>query len=993
MKAVRYFCFLIALGCLWCSGWGTLEAQTSTLSTVRGVVSDPTGAVIPGADVILYKGTTQFRKGSTNEVGAYAISAPPGTYAMRVTSVGFTPVEFKTVNLSSAPLEVNAQLKLASETQQVEVNETVQGVSLEASNNLGAVVLKGEDLEALSDNPEDLETELQALAGPSAGPNGGQIFVDGFSGGRLPPKSAIREIRINQNPYAAEFDRVGFGRIEILTKPGADKLRGQAFFNFGDESLNTRNPYSAQRKRPPYQQRFFGGNIGGPLGKRSSFFFELERRDVDESSLINATTLDTNFNLLPVSGFQATPQRRWSINPRWDYAINDKNTLIVRYAGEFSTNNNQGVGAFSLPSRAFNTTLRDHTFQISETMVLSPRLINEIRVQYIDSRSGTVDPTTNPGINVLEAFTGGGAQAGNGFSQGRRVEIQEYLSYVRGKHSIKAGGRIRPGSNENVSLANYGGTYIFGSAVGPLLDANFNPIAGTSVQLSSIERYQRAQILLSRGFTGADLVARGAAPSQFSITAGQSGLTVDQTDVGLFAQDDWKFSQRLTISGGLRWESQTNINDHSNFAPRLGFAYGIDGGAKKQAKTILRVNAGIFYDRFSDGLVLGSRLNNGTLQQQYQILTPNFYPVTPTAALLSQFAAKQNQTIRGIDRTLQAPKLYQSSVSVERALPKNSSVSVVFLNTRGTHQLRTRNINAPINGVRPFAGVPGNLLSYESTGYLDQRQILTFVRTTLSKNLSMFGFYSFGHTNGDTDGAGSNPANPYDLSTEYSRSSFDIRHRLNVFGNYTTIYKIHLSPILSVNSGGAFNITTGRDNNGDGQFTDRPSITTDATLPGVVRYRGVLLNPNPKAGEAIIARNFGKAPGSLNLNLRLTRTWGFGPENQAPAGAGGGFGGPPGFGGPRGGGGGRGGPGGGGGGGPFGGGDTTNRRYNMTLSVSANNILNHVNPGTPTGNIGSPFFGQSLSSGGFGGFGPRGGGGAFSQAGNRRIEAQLRFSF
>src|SRR5690606_35173090 len=120
--------------------------------------------------------------------------------------------------------------------EQVEVSES-NTVSLDPANNASATVLRESELEALPDDPEELEAALQALAGGSAGPNGGQIYIDGFTGSRLPPKEAIREIRINNNPFSAEYDRPGFGRIEILTRPGADRFRGSAFGNFNDESL------------------------------------------------------------------------------------------------------------------------------------------------------------------------------------------------------------------------------------------------------------------------------------------------------------------------------------------------------------------------------------------------------------------------------------------------------------------------------------------------------------------------------------------------------------------------------------------------------------------------------------------------------------------------------------------------------------------------------------------------------------------------------------
>ncbi len=147
----------------------------------------------------------------------------------------------------------------------------------------------------LPDDPDALASAVQAMAGPSAGPNGGQIFIDGFTGGRMPPKESIREVRINQNPFNAENNNIGFGNIEIFTKPGADKLRGSTFFNFGDESLNSRNPFAPSRA--PFQVRYYGGSISGPITKgKSSFFLDFQRRVVDDNAIINAQILNSNLD-------------------------------------------------------------------------------------------------------------------------------------------------------------------------------------------------------------------------------------------------------------------------------------------------------------------------------------------------------------------------------------------------------------------------------------------------------------------------------------------------------------------------------------------------------------------------------------------------------------------------------------------------------------------------------------------------------------------------
>ncbi|HYY41893.1 MAG TPA: carboxypeptidase-like regulatory domain-containing protein, partial [Pyrinomonadaceae bacterium] len=255
---------VIMLGCaLMLCGAGA-GAQQQASGTLRGTVSDQLGGLLVGATITATDANGVERTATTDYAGNYAFSAlPPGRYTVHAVAPGFVPFEDAAVEVTagrSAPL--NITLSVAVEEETVTVTEEA-GVSTEPESNVGAVVLRGADLDTLPDNPDDLSEALQALAGPSAGPEGGELYIDGFTGGRLPPKESIREIRINQNPFSAEFDRLGYGRIEIFTKPGTDKLRGQAAFNFNDESLNSRNPFAPNRA--PFQTRRFGGNLSGPV--------------------------------------------------------------------------------------------------------------------------------------------------------------------------------------------------------------------------------------------------------------------------------------------------------------------------------------------------------------------------------------------------------------------------------------------------------------------------------------------------------------------------------------------------------------------------------------------------------------------------------------------------------------------------------------------------------------------------------------------------------
>ena len=214
----------------------------------------------------------------------------------------------------------------------------------------------------------------------------------------MPPKESIREIRINQNPFSAENEQAS-GRIEILTRPGTDKLRGSSFFNFEDESLNSRNPFSSTRT--PYQIRSFGGNLGGPIvKKKASFFVDFDRRETDDNELVNVRTLDANLNPVDQGFGVVVPRRNLSFSPRIDYQINTNNTLVARYNYNRFKTENSGVGGFSLPERGYETFTTSQSFTLTETAILSASMINETRFQYSRNRTESLGDNTVPVLNV-----------------------------------------------------------------------------------------------------------------------------------------------------------------------------------------------------------------------------------------------------------------------------------------------------------------------------------------------------------------------------------------------------------------------------------------------------------------------------------------------------------------------------------------------------------------------------------------------------------------
>lgn len=983
-------------------------AAQQTRGTLRGLITDELGAAIVGASVTLTDATGVQKKTTTNGEGIYTFAALTlGSYKLQAIAPGFTQSEEQTIDVKAGRQSVDVTLKVTIE-EQVTVAETP--ISTEANNNANQTVLGGKDLDALPDDPDELAAALQALAGPSVGPNGGQIFIDGFTGGNLPSKDAIREIRINQNPFAAENDQPS-ARIDVLTRPGTDKLRGGASFNFNDESLNSRNPFAiSSSKRTPFQLRQYDMNLSGPVvKKKASFFLSFGRTETDDNELIRATVLDANLNPVDFGEGFLVPRRNMFFSPRFDYAINPSNTLIVRYNYNRFRVDDQGVGGFTLPERGFDTVNTNQNIQLTETAILNSTTINETRFQYSHGRSEQIGNNSVPALNVGGSFNSGGSQVGQSVNERNFWELNNFTAKQHGSHAIKFGGRIRHVSVDDTNESNFGGSWSFTGGFG----------------LTSIQRYQLTLQLQEQGLTPQQIRAAGGGAATFSINSGNPFADVTQTDYGVFLQDDWRVSPNLTFSYGLRYETQTNAHSKYDFGPRLAVAW--SPGAANSArppKMVIRAGTGFFFNRFNEGSTLTANRFNGVnviqtfVTEEARRLTPPSIAdqqapnVAAAYAILNQWSPtsvpsvtglpQTQQTIWQVDPNLQAPTVWLIGTQVERQLPRNMTMFVGFYNIRIVHVIRARDVNAPLpatitpltpNGLRPDP-TKGEIYRFEASGQFNQRQFFIGFNSRFSRMIQFNGNYVFSKTTNDTDGQGSTlfPMNSYDTSGEFGRGSFDIRHRFTLFSTINLPWwKVVLSPFIVANSGPPFNIITGQDLNLDRQVNERPSFAppnADCSLSTIRCTRFGNFNLVPLTGERIVPRNFGESPGSFVVNLRISRVFAFGtvggsnaaarpqPGPASPVAAGGG---------PQ-----RVGPGGPGGPGPQGGAPPSEKRYNLNVSLYFQNVLNHVNLGTPVGNLSSPSFGESLGLGGIGGFG---GGGGSTGAGNRRIYAQVRLNF
>jgi hypothetical protein len=456
-------------------------------------------------------------------------------------------------------------------------------------------------------------------------------------------------------------------------------------------------------------------------------------------------------------------------------------------------------------------------------------------------------------------------------------------------------------------------------------------------------------MLQKSGFTTAQIQALGGGASQFSLSAGNPLVSLSQVDAGLFVGNTWKVRQNLTFDLGLRYETQSNIQDRGNFAPRVAASW--SPGWSHQ-KLVLRGGFGIFYDRFALTNTLNAQRYNGVNQQQYVINNPSFYPNVPTAASLA--ASLQGQVIDLNAPTVRAPYLMQSLFSVEQQLPLHTVVALSYSNSHGLHQLRSLDINAPATpgGPNPL-GNKNPVFQVQSSGLFNQNQLILNATSQASKNISLFGSYTYGKAMSNTDGASTFPANPYSMAGEYGPASTDVRNFETFGGTIQSIWKTMFSPLLTVRSGPPFNITVGRDLYGTTLFNGRPGIATDPTRTGVIQTRYGLLDPSPTAGESLLPRNFGRGPGSIQFNMRASKTIGFGSVkdlNNA----------------------------------------TERQRYGLICTLQMRNLLNHNNPGPIIGNIASPLFGKANQSAGSS---TTMGTQMSESATNRRYELQIRFTF
>ena len=920
----------------------------SPTASIHGTVLDPSGAAIAGAQVTVIGGGRGAQTESDGD-GEYSIRGlRPGTYSIEAKAKGFDVFRVDRIKVATGQTkQVDLKLTIAVEKESVTVAEQNQQVGVGADQNANATIIRGSALNALSDDPNELQSELQTLAGPAAGPNGGEIYIDGFAGGKIPPKSSILEIRVNQDPFSAAYDRLGYGRVEIITKPGSQKLGGSISAGGNPSAVNTANPLVSNQ--PSYYQYTIVGDLSGPLTKNAAFYFNGFRMIFQNQNMVDALDpADLTTNILEAV---PAPVDTLSVNPRIDVQLNARNTLSMRDSFYRTYLTGQNVGALDLSSQASSILSEENALQIGETFLVNTHFVNETHFQWSHIINNQEAASGTPTIIAEGAFTSGGNNAGAERDTQNSFELQNYSTATMGNQTLRFGTRLK--LNDAMSYATTGenGTYTF----------------------QTVADYQAQQPALYV----ATVIANPA-------------VNLKLFDGAFYFQDDWKARPDLSIGIGLRLEGQNRIHDHSDWAPRAAIAWSPSVHGTATPKTIIRAGYGWFYNRFTvpnsfAGSYSGTPYiaeaihNNGINQTAYIVQNPGFYnPDAPIPGSVLASLGSKSLTVQTISHHFHAALDMQTGVGVDRQIAKGITANITYLYTQGVHHYLSDCINAPpfdpanytITGAAPAE----YNYQFQSGGFYRQNQLI-FTTSIQRKRFVFTGYYLINEARSDTLGVNFTPSVGANPGLDYGRAPFGYRQRLTFLNSYSGPWGIVFASLLTAQSGVPYNITIGEDLTGNNRFNARPTFGTCGTA-GVVATQYGCLDTNPAGkDETIVPFDLGTGPANAVYHVRLSKVIGVGPRTRtgregqtytANANSGSGR--------------------------VIGNGgaavkldQAAPRRFNLTFVVGTSNVFNMVNLGTPNGVLLSPLYGktQSLASGAF----------ANPTPGNRAINFQTTFSF
>jgi hypothetical protein len=808
-----------------------MSAQAPEPARLRLVIADQTGAVIPAASVTVTRPSGESIELTSDERGVVVLPAlDPGVAQIRVEFLGFEPFG-GAVELRRGSTTETITLTVEGFLEEVIVSDATVD---DTRGNSMSTTLTEEEIDALPDDPEELMAILQDMAGP-----GGATFtMDGFRGGRLPTRDEIRSIRFRTNSFSAENHDAGRTGVDIVTRPSSD-FSGNVNLGLKDDALNARNAMA--RVETPEGERNVQLGLRGPIVReKTSVRFNAQVNSAYQSNTIIAVD-ETGQSL----GAQVrVPTERRSLNANLDHVLTSTQMLRLGYQHSQNDARNQGLGSFDLPERASSRTSSNDMVRAQVQGLVGRTTLNELRLQFNRQQSETVSLTTGPTIIVQDAFSRGSAGAGNRHLT-HTIELAENLDFtVRRRHQMRVGVLLEAGRYATVDEQNKDGRFTFAS-----LDAFLN-----------------------------------GRPLQYTQRIGTVDTAFTQYQIGVYWQDEIRLRRTLSFSVGVRQEWQSHVGDQVNVMPRFGLTWNPQG-----RRTTLRGGYGVFYDWYDSNLHDQTLRVNGVAQRDLLILNPGFP---------DPFAGADPVILPGgriqADPGLRLPYVHQASIGLERPLVRNVDLQVSYQMLRGRNQLRARDVNTPVDGLRPEPGV-GTVTQIESTGrsLSDRLSVQARLRAPRSRVMTSV-TYMVGRERNHSNGALSLPSNSLDPDVDWGPSGGDVRHRLRVQAQVPVVLGMRATVRFAGQSGAPYTMTTGRDDNLDGVVNDRPA--------GIGR--------NSLRGEAFWNIS------SLRFSRQLT------------------------LGGARG----------------DGSGGAVRSRYSVEVFVNASNPLNRVIPQAYSGNVLSPFF-------------------------------------
>ena len=746
---------------------------------MAGVVQDQTGAVLPHASVALLTAasSTPVTTTTTDADGRFRLeSVAPGTYDLRTEFPGFRSNLAHVRVTSRAPSALTVVMELEGVTQVVSVNSGGPGANAEASANVNAVSVDANMLDNLPVLDQDVVAAVSRFLDSSAiGTNGTSILVDGVEVNALAlSASAIQQIKINQDPYSAEFMRPGRGRIEIITKPGGKDYNGTLNLRFRDSDLYAKNAFA--ETKAPEQRRIVEGTFGGPVpGTTKTNFLLSESIDSEANQSIVYAAIPSGIYQQNVS----TPYRSLLLGGTWSHQQGERNTLSVRFSHFDRKNTNQGVGGTTLPEAGFDHDDREDEMTFSDQTILSSRLLHDFKLLFGVEHEPRTSATAAPKLVVVDAFTGGGAQNDSVRTE-HHFTLVDAITWSPKHHVVRAGVNIPDWSWRGFNdQTNSLGTFYFSS-------------------LTAFGAQRPYSFIAQRGNGQADFLEKV---------------------VGLFAQDEVHPKPNLSVVIGVRYDWQNYFHDTNNLAPRASFAFApVQGG-----KTVIRGGAGVFYDRTGPGPILDILRYNGTQLLRYVVTDPGF----PDPFSGGGAARMPPPAVVRLGPDVRIPHTLQYSIGVERELRPRTTMAVNVIGTRGDHLFRSRDVNAP---------APPDYTTRPDPGYGEIRQIesdakrrtatVEFTVKTQTKHFTGQAQYSETHASDDTSGINWMPPNNYDVSGEYGPSDFERRHVLELYGTVNVGPWVNAGVSFEGYSGRPYSMTLGLDPFNTGYANARPAGVT-----------------------------------------------------------------------------------------------------------------------------------------------------------------------